>query len=308
MKIPPTIKRGQRGFTLIELLVSITVLALIGLLITQFMDATARTTRVSNRAVDAAAQARLAFDRIGMDLADLVRRTDTDFQAGNTPGGVSLLFLSGISSPDILSKTTLPGGNRGESVVSYQVASHADNSDVAGAARICLLRGTVPLGWNEVGFMGDSGGLPQRFTASFLPADFDVLAPGVLRMVVGFQLYPDNQSVTLEDGTTATAVGQIVYSAPMQEAPADDYIDLDRVSAIVVGLVVIDTETLKLLSAGSASNLAALFTVPPDSTTPSEAWVPLSDNMAALGSAPLPVRQAVRIYQRFYPITPYGRK
>lgn len=318
---------GKRGFTLVEILVALSVLGVLAVLMVQMTDATGRTIRLSDRLVDAASQARLAFDRIGLDMGALVKRSDADFVAGQpVAGGNALLFLSELASQ---------GGDRNLSLVAYRLAAHPDNPDASGQNRVCLLRAGVPIlwarppAWGNASFMGlKSNGLPVplsssdgSFASTLLPAitNFDVLAPGVLQVVVGFQLYPDNQPVTCKDGTSIShALGQIVYSPPVRGlvTPASaDYIDLSRISAIVVGVVAVDVDSLKLLNADDAASLSAKFTVPttPDPITglmpmPVQAWTPLIQQLITSPTAPgrLPVRQALRVYQRVYPINPYG--
>jgi len=303
-------------------------MSVLGMLIVQMISATGSTSRMSNRLVDAAAQARLAFDRIGLDLGTLVKRDDADFVAGNSAaGGDALRFLTELASQ---------GGDRKLSLVAYRLAPHPDpankdNTDASGTSRVCLLRAGMPIpwvrppAWGNTAFMGlRSDGLPVQlsasdpiFAAALLPAaaNFDVLTPGVLQVVVGFQLYPDNQPVTCTDGTSLShALGQIIYSPPVRSltpsapsgAPPVNYLDLSRISAIVVGLVTVDLDSLKLLNAGDAAALSGKFTIPVAGTMPVAAWTPVINNLIANSSAPgiLPVRQSLRVYQRVYPINP----
>jgi hypothetical protein len=145
--------------------------------------------------------------------------------------------------------------NRGLSVIAYRVVAHSDNNNLP-----CLVRAGKSIPWHvtsSVGntkFMGlQSNSLPVRFTDvetattvgfphELLPAndaDYDVLAAGVIRMVIGFQLYPDNQSVKLQDGTSANpnlGQGQIVYSPPIRTVTSSsgvsaDNIDFNSISA-----------------------------------------------------------------------------
>ena len=229
--------RTSTGFTLIELLVALTVLVIMGLVFAQITSMTSKAIHLSNQSVDASAQAYLSFDRMRMDLAALVKRTDTDFIAQNPTapvgGGNLLLFLSNTASSGISATATGTAANRNISMIAYQISNDADNG-----GRPCLLRAGKPITWNNASFMGlGPTGLPLSFndasfpsallpSATATPSDFDIMAPGVIRMVVGFQLYPDNLAVTLADGTTptpATAQGQVVYSprsAPSRPAAA----------------------------------------------------------------------------------------
>ena len=304
---PPTIRRPF-AFTLLELLVAIAILALIGVVLSQIIGATGKTTRISNRAIDAASQTRVAFDRIGRDLTNLVRRPDSGFVS--SPAGANLLlFLSLVNSASLPGSTV--SDNRGISIVAYRIAPDATNAN-----RLCLLRGARAISWNDTGFFGlGSDGLPTAIPAGQQPAttDFDVLAPGIIRLEVGYQLYPDNQPAALADNTTIPhALGQVVYSPPLRDdTGAAKFVDLSRISAIVIGMVAIDLESLKFLSPADVTNFAGIFPDLLNDELPCQKWSPLAESASsnpAINSIPLPARQSVRVFQRFFPITPFASK
>ncbi|HEY8966005.1 MAG TPA: hypothetical protein VIM58_06155, partial [Candidatus Methylacidiphilales bacterium] len=84
---------GATAFTLVEMLAAMAVLMILGLLVVQIVVAVSRSVRLSNRQADAAGQARIAFGRIALDIASLVRRPDVDFSVGAGNGSSTLLFL-----------------------------------------------------------------------------------------------------------------------------------------------------------------------------------------------------------------------
>lgn len=298
-----------RAFTLIEILVGVAILAVLGLLIVQIIAATSSASRMSNAGIDAAAQARLAFDRMGIDLAAMVRRPDIDFQSTSSFGAAppyGLLFVSGVVSAG-LSGTN----NRGYSLVGYQVNGTADTPTP------CLLRGAVPISWqgtNAVSLTGyQTNGLPVSLAnigVSLNPGDFDVLAPSVIRVVVGYQLYPSGDSVSLSDGSSLQALGQVVYSPPVRldsDENISSAVDLSRVSSLVIGVVAIDPDAVKRLKASEVSALAASFPVPSAGQYPVAVWSPIAENVGGLPSGvPLFARQSVRVFQRAFPINSYG--
>lgn len=294
------------GFTLLEVLVGIALLAVIGLLIIQLITVTTRATRMSNSGIDAAAQARLAFDRIGIDLSARVKRWDVDFQATNSFAAgppYSLMFLSEVTSAGVSATN-----NRGVSLVGYQIAT---NSEVS---RPCLLRGGKALAWTTGGVTGyQTNGLPVPLSAipvSLSPQDFDVLAPAVIRAVVGFQLYPSGEPVRLADGTQTAADGRVVYSPPVlydNDGASSTMIDTSQISSLIVGLVAVDPEALKLADATQVGQLASYFPVPPAGDLPVKTWASMAEKINEMPTAvPLPVRQSTRVFQRAFPITPYG--
>lgn len=320
---------ASRGFSLVEMLAAMAVFTIIGLILSQVTSSITRTTKQSTRMMDASTQARLVFDRIGMDLAGLVKRPDTDFVAQNfsTPGANPiLLFLSSVGSSGLSTSN-----NRGLSIISYEVNGHTENKDLQGNPRPCLIRGGKAIPWSNsgnvpaAGFMGlQPTGLPQTFLGPSFPTallpstsqDFDMLGAGVMRMVVGFQLYPDNRPVQLRDGFTPApnfSRGQIVYSPPVRTLTAangstEQYLDLNRVSAIIIGIVSLDAESLRLLDATQVTLLGNAFTTPDNSAnkTPVQGWMATANAVNSLpATVPLQVRQAVRVYERTYAITPF---
>jgi len=73
-------QRGRRGgFTLAEMLVSISVLTLLVLMLTQLMNNAAPIARTANKRMDTDTQARTVLDRIAVDLARMLKRTDVDY-------------------------------------------------------------------------------------------------------------------------------------------------------------------------------------------------------------------------------------
>src|SRR6266536_5820434 len=78
-------QRTCSGFTLAEMLVSIGVLVLLVLLFTQLINTAATTVRPANKHIDTDTEARTVFDRMAVDFAQMLKRTDVDyfFKANN---------------------------------------------------------------------------------------------------------------------------------------------------------------------------------------------------------------------------------
>ncbi len=77
----PLQQRGQSGFTLAELLVSVGVSVLIVLLTTQLLNNAATITTLGQKQMDADSQARQLLDRMAVDFAHMVQRSDLDYFA-----------------------------------------------------------------------------------------------------------------------------------------------------------------------------------------------------------------------------------
>lgn len=300
------------GFTLIEILVTTALVAILCLILVQTTGALTRATGLSNQGIEASNQARAAFDLLGMDLAGAVIRPDADFLLDSraSTGEDQLRFLANVASADPAGQ----GGfsNRQISLVAYRIGPNPFKTD-----ENCLLRAARAVSWSDSGLMGvdPATDLPISLQSSGYPItinadDFDVVAPGVLRLVTGYQLYPDDQPATLADGTQIpNARGQVVYSPPLRSAtaPGSAYVDTRRIAALVVGLVTIDPARLKLTNAAQREALAGAFTATPAAgEMPVARWMRDTAKLSTLPeSAPLPVRQSVRVFQRSFPLSPF---
>ena len=71
--------RGAAGFTLAELLVSIGVLVLLVFLATQLINSATTVAILGNKRMDADSEARQVLDRMAIDFAQMVKRTDVDY-------------------------------------------------------------------------------------------------------------------------------------------------------------------------------------------------------------------------------------
>src|SRR5437870_12018537 len=121
------------AFSLVELLVTVAVLALLVLLFTQLLNSAATITTLAHKQMDADSQARQLLDRMAVDFAQLVKRSDVDFfgkgtVAPNSVGGAmtgndQIAFYSGV--PGYYPST---GSQSPVSLVSYRINSNSTSS------------------------------------------------------------------------------------------------------------------------------------------------------------------------------------
>jgi hypothetical protein len=78
------VRHHRAAFTLAELLISVGVLVLLVLLATQLLNSAATITILGHKQMDADSQARQVLDRMAIDFAQLVKRSDVDFWAKGT--------------------------------------------------------------------------------------------------------------------------------------------------------------------------------------------------------------------------------
>ena len=73
------LRRKAGGFTLAELLVSVFVLLIIVFMVAQLMTSATAISRTGNKHIDTDTQARVVFDRMALDFAQMLKRTDVDY-------------------------------------------------------------------------------------------------------------------------------------------------------------------------------------------------------------------------------------
>ncbi len=124
MKEQWSVRRSHAAFTLAELLVSTSVLVLLVFLATQLIKGAVTVAILGQKRMDADSEARQVFDRMTIDFAQMVKRTDVSYymKTGNTPtgnpetGNDQIAFFSGV--PGYYSQA---GYNSNASLVAYRV-------------------------------------------------------------------------------------------------------------------------------------------------------------------------------------------
>lgn len=308
-------KRSPRGaFTLVELLVSMAVLSLMLALILQlFSSATDVTTR-GGKHMDSDSQARILFDRMAVDFAQMVRRSDVDYllkqptnKMEGDAGGMNdqIAFYSEVPGyyPAVGSQSPV-------SLVAYRI-----NSKISGATYNQVERMGKGLVWNTV----SSTDTPMVFLpipvasplASPLPSpmpnpapapawpqagnmdidpDYEALAPQVFRMEYYYAL----SNGTLTNTPWDTAAG------------SNSTAGLRDVSAVVVTIAVIDPKSRVLVADSQLVSLAGEmkdFTLTMKAGDLDADWQRVVD----ASSIPRTSASSIRIYHRSFPINQRAR-
>jgi len=104
------------GFTLAELLVSIGVLVLLVILFTQLLNSAATITTLGHKQMDSDSQTRQVLDRMAIDFAQMVKRSDVDyyiksswFASASPPGPSGVRALLQPGNDKIAFYSTVPG-------------------------------------------------------------------------------------------------------------------------------------------------------------------------------------------------------
>lgn len=282
MKGPGIPQSRARAFSLLEILVAVAVLLLIVVLMAQMLNSVSATTSNSQKGIDAVGDAQLAFDRLSFDFARMLRRTDVDYSFSKRDGNDRFSFYT--AEPGFYTgPETTP---RILSVVGYRVG----NGPV-GVPR--LERGALNLSWSGTGGgrsqvfvpVDENGHQIQKFdTPNSLPVlddaqpgDYQALADQVFRMEVGY---------LTKDGT-------LTKSFPAR---------LTDLAAIVVAIAVLDPQSRLLVTDYTA--LISAFPDAEDGRDLLALWMPVAEDpgLAARTGIPQSAAQAVRVYQRTFPL------
>src|SRR4051794_14475388 len=74
-----TMQSRRAAFTLAELLITMGVLVVLVLLFTQLLKSAATVTSLGHKRMDVDSQARQVLDRMAIDFAQMVKRSDVDY-------------------------------------------------------------------------------------------------------------------------------------------------------------------------------------------------------------------------------------
>ena len=146
----PAVALREGGFTLAELLVSVSVLVLLVLLFAQLVKSAATITTLGHKQMDADSQARQLLDRMAIDFAQMVKRSDVDYYVKSSaasplrhvlqPGNDQVAFYS-----DVPGYYPSAGAPSPVSLVAYRV-----NSDPSTSVFNKMERMGKGLVWNAV--------------------------------------------------------------------------------------------------------------------------------------------------------------
>src|SRR5206468_6386021 len=94
------------AFTIAEILVTMTVLVLLILLFVHLLNSAATVTTLGHKQIDADSQARQLLDRMALDVAQMVKRSDVDYYLKSSasapfrrvlqPGNDQIAFYSNV--------------------------------------------------------------------------------------------------------------------------------------------------------------------------------------------------------------------
>jgi len=276
------------------MLVAISVLALLVVLVTQLINNAASVTTLGNQRMDADSQARPLFERMALDFAHLVRRSDVSFYvktAGTPMTGNDLLgFYSAVQGYHPTTPSPI-------SVVAYRVNSDPSSS----VAYNRLERMGKGLDWNGA----SSANIPVVFLPLTLhgtwpsvasssayddpdPAKrtYEIIGPQVFR----FEYY------YLEKVTGSLVTYPATWTSLSAVAAKD-------AAAIVVAIAVIDPRSKVLLSNSQIATLAESLPDYASGWGPGELLARWQSALDSVTNMPRPAISGIRLYERYFPLS-----
>jgi hypothetical protein len=287
----------EGAFTLAELVVTIGVLMLLVLLFTQLLNNTASITTLGHKQMDADSQARQLLDRMAIDFAQLVKRSDLDFFAKGTraPNSVGdpmdgsdgntrndrIAFYSAVPG-----YYPLTGSQSPVSLVAYRV-----NSLNGAAAFNKLERLGKGLVWNGVSVadvpvvfmpLTIAATWPAATSSSLadLNGNYETIGPRVFRFEYCYLLRAD---------------GSLSITPPS---------DISGIAAIVADIAVINSKSKVLLNDTQITSLVGQLVDYAAGMTPGQLRNNWQNRLNANTALPRPALSGIRLYERFFYLSP----
>jgi hypothetical protein len=280
-------RRRAAGFTLAEVLVSVGVLVLLVLLATQLLNSAATITTRGHKQMDADSQARQLLDRIAIDFAQMVKRSDVDFFAKGTvapnsvggpmAGNDQIAFYSAVPG-----YYPTPSYQSPISLVAYRV-----NSDSTSGAYNKMERMGKGLLWNAatpspapVVFMPltISATWPAATSSSASDADYELIGPQVFRFEYCYLRTDGTLSIT-----------------PTNFA---------GIAAIIADIALIDPKSKVLLTNAQIATLAGQLVDYSANIVPGQLRNNWQNTLNANTTLPRPALSGVRLYERSFYLSP----
>ncbi len=290
----PLQRRGIAGFTLAELLVSVGVLVLLVLLFTQLLNSAATITALGHKQMDADSQARQLLDRMAVDFAQMVKRSDVDYFAkgtaapnsvgGTMDGNDQIAFYSAV--PGYYPSGSSTGSQSPVSLVAYRVKSQNK-----------LERLGKGLVWNGV----SSTDTPVVFLPLLIsniwpyatnqspdpssPSAYEIMGPQVFRFEYCYLL---------------KANGTLSITPPG---------DIAGIAAIIADIAVIDSKSKVLLTDADIATFATpgganFLSDYSSGMAPGQLRAQWQNTLNGITSLPRPALSGIRLYERFFYLSP----
>jgi hypothetical protein len=252
------------------------------LFITRLMDSASRITTAGDKRMDSDAQARALLDRMAVDFAQMVKRSDVDFYlktpAESQPGNDQLAFYSGVHGYSV----TTPGF---VSLIAYRINAQQQlermakglvwNGSASPSTPMVFLPLTISATW-------------PASTNNQSDPDYELIAPAVFRLEYSYLLRNGSPSITPWD----TAANHTSV-AGMQDT-----------AAICVYIAAIDPKSSVLATDTQLAALAATMNDFEPGMEPGELVAQWQTAIDSTTNIPQAALAGARLYQRQFYLLP----
>jgi hypothetical protein len=289
------------------MLVSAAVLALIVLFVTRLVNHAAVIVTHGNKHMETESHVRPLFDRLAVDIAQMVKRTDVSYylknQATSADVNDRMAFFSAV--PGYYNDNGGPGYNSRYSVVAYRVnanSASASYNKVERMAKGLFLNGaySAPIGTNVV--------TPLLFLDTAYTTTIDAVWPAATKPFgnVNYDSPDSYQKYELIGPqvfrfeyyylTSASPSALVAYPTNWTSA---NTINIKDVAAIVVAVATIDPQSKKLLTDAQIQSLATQL---PNYSSggPGVLLGQWQGVLNAVTDMPRPAIQGIRLYERYF--------
>lgn len=300
-------KKSNRAFTLAEMLVAIATLAVLIVLITRLINGAAAITTLGNKRMDADAYGRPLLDRMAIDFAQMVKRSDVSYylKAGQSTNAMS---GGGVGVNDQMAFFAAGPGfypsslnyNSNFSLVAYRI--NADPSSFSYNKLERLGKG-LPLSAAYAGNTAliflDSATSPTTTIDSTWPAatrpypdatystdtDYELAGPAIFRLEYYYLYKAPGGAALVDYPNTWTSVNAIA---------------IKDVAAVVVAIAVIDPKSKILLSNSQLTTLSGRLVDYTSGWAPGQLLSNWQTTLNGITDMPRPAISGIRLYERYF--------
>lgn len=286
-----------RGFTLAEMLIAITVLVVLVLLFTRLLNSAAVFTTLANKRIDADSNARPLLDRMAVDFAQMVKRSDVSYylktQADSQLGNDHIAFFSTVTG-----YYPSPSKQSPISIVAYRV-----NSDSSSASYNKVERMGKGLIWNGASttyipilFLAPSATAPTTTIANTWPAAASSSLSDPDYELAGAQIFRLEYYYLLTNGTLSSGPWSSLATVSIKD-----------VAALVVAIAAIDSKSSILLTNAQIAKISGILPDYAASMGPGQLlaqWQNKLDTDAQIKAMPRPAVAAIRFCERYFYLSP----
>jgi prepilin-type N-terminal cleavage/methylation domain-containing protein len=205
-----TERRAPDGFTLIELLISLAVTAMIILMVAQLMNSATSVARTGSKHIDTDTQARGVLDRMAVDFAKMLKRTDVDYYikgpAGyknpNAHGKGKHLKSGELGNDSIAFFSQVPGLYPAGSQSPLSLVAYRINNNPISATYLKLERMGKGLLWNGVSNL--TTGPNVTYPIVFLPGQIAPPPPPANAPAIGPWAGPWSAAINNDNSAKST--------------------------------------------------------------------------------------------------------